>query len=158
MIIQKLKEACKTNNWKLVAEVVLALDGTVVSVSDPNKSVLVQIEELRRQVLAGFTSVPETVECAVIQAPVVSPIKKKRGRKPSVKSNLFETMDLKIEKEVGEDLINDNVPRVPRTRGSSEVTMTCDTCGKKEQVSKIFARELYKCDKCLLEMGKNGPK
>ena len=57
-----------------------------------------------------------------------------------------------------EDLINDNVPRVPRTRGSSEVTMTCDTCGKKEQVSKIFARELYKCNKCLLEMGKNGPK
>lgn len=150
MIIQDLKDALSTRDWSLVAKVIKELDGSVLEISDapdPNEAILKELDAIRERVLSGTTM---TVKPEVKR-------KSRRGDRP----NLFEEMisTLPIEKEPGEELLDDTVARTRQTREPyKEVPVHCTDCNKTVMVNPMFKRDVYKCD--LHRMGKcpNGSK
>jgi hypothetical protein len=70
--------------------------------------------------------------------------------------NKFNPEAIKPDKEPGEDLLNDNVVPVPRTRGEFKMaTVVCQDCSKTIEVNPQFKKEPYTCD--LIRLGQSCP-
>lgn len=151
MIIQDLKDAVSNRDWNLVTKVIEELDGTVLEISDapdPNEAILKELDAIRERVLNGTTTTITTKE------------PKRRGKREN-RPNLFEEMisTLPIEKEPGEEFIDDTVARKRQPREAYEdVPVFCTDCNKTVLVNPMFKRDVYKCD--LYRIGKcpNGSK
>jgi hypothetical protein len=151
MIIQDLKDAVSNRDWNLVAKVIEELDGSVLEISDgpdPNEAILKELDAIRERVLKGTTTT------------ITSKAPKKRNKRGN-RPNLFEEMisTLPIEKEPGEEFLDDTVARKRETRAPfEEVPVLCTDCNKTVMVNPMFKRDFYKCDLHRLGKCPNGPK
>lgn len=173
MIIQNLKQAILDRNWDLVSECYQALSGEVcVSPSEPNqyqhlidrlsemigcKTVnlpsvrKVEVPQSNDRSVGIDTSVkPKTKRRKVSQSEKLVTASSEEQRNDKNRFNPNEFIGQVLDKD--EAKINDRAkPPVERSREPYRSTsVTCDRCRKTFEVNPLFAREDYRCDRCLV--------
>lgn len=155
MITDKLLKGIQSKDWQLIIEVYETLSGQryeeqidVIEKTIPQKKKAAKKKPKQVQVQDSPEEESDEVSATLIESEYVT-TKRQPKKATKKRKNLFESMNITIEKEPGYDKINDKVKRTPRNRPAFKpVQVKCTRCGKEESVAPIFARDGYKCNKC----------
>jgi hypothetical protein len=143
--INKIKLGIQEGDEELIEEGFFLLTGEKVLFPDEDYSVPDNNKE-------SLSDTPKVIHKSTNRADRAdiedfSMFKNKREQEKKKFVNNFNPESVVIEKEPDEDLINDKVKPVPRTRAAFKMTTVfCQDCHKNIEINPKFKKEPYYCD------------
>lgn len=143
MITDKLLEAITNNDWSIVISVWETLSGQQYKVQ------LLETLQNQKKPKVKAKSTKKAVDVKSTKNSGFSLTKAEENKSSNTRINLFDSMPISIDKDLGYDKINDKINPTPRRRKPfTPKNVKCSSCGKEESVSPILARENYRCNRC----------